>query len=268
MNPVVRQSEPKPDAPTRPSGSDAAPAGASASAPAVMARFELDHFCESCGYNLRSQEVWRDERLGILICRCPECGSHQPANQHVPARRFWVKWWTAVVLILWIGVVVGMHAAAMGLTGATYAATVEVLADHARGWATRGEFFFFLALLGGANALMGFMLALFSAIAFGHWWTRARVLLALAWPSIPFSIFLIAVFFSRDSELSSGAPVIAMWAGVQYVAGAVTAAYGRPLARLTARIFLPPGLRQGLAYLWTSDGLPPPPFEKRSGPRV
>ncbi|MDB5300946.1 MAG: hypothetical protein JWO87_2609, partial [Phycisphaerales bacterium] len=40
----------------------------------VISNIHTDTFCESCGYNLHTQAVVRDERLGLLICRCPECG--------------------------------------------------------------------------------------------------------------------------------------------------------------------------------------------------
>jgi len=33
-------------------------------------QLETDLFCQTCGYNLHGQPVSRDERLGILICRC------------------------------------------------------------------------------------------------------------------------------------------------------------------------------------------------------
>ena len=41
--------------------------------------------------------------------------------------------------------------------------------------------------------------------------------------------------------------------------GALLAVWaGRPLARLTVRILLPPRIRSTLAFLWLADGLEPP----------
>jgi len=41
----------------------------------VIGHVQTDTFCEGCGYNLHTQAVVREARLGILICRCPECGA-------------------------------------------------------------------------------------------------------------------------------------------------------------------------------------------------
>ena len=47
---------------------------------APVACIDLDRFCEGCAYNLRTLPVYRDERTGIPVVRCPECGRFQSAN--------------------------------------------------------------------------------------------------------------------------------------------------------------------------------------------
>lgn len=68
-------------------------------------RLATDTFCVHCGYNLQSQEVTRDERLGIFVCRCPECGRHHPAGVGVTASAVWVHRLASLLLFVWILVV-------------------------------------------------------------------------------------------------------------------------------------------------------------------
>jgi hypothetical protein len=89
---------------------------------------ETDLFCDHCGFNLHTQNVWRDERLSILVCRCPECGRHQAAGERTTAAVNWLQRvalagamvWIIVSLLFVVGVfffAVGIHAAAEeGLT--------------------------------------------------------------------------------------------------------------------------------------------------------
>jgi hypothetical protein len=97
-----------------------------ASHPAAIAPksvIETDTFCDSCGFNLFTQPVWRDDRLQILLCRCPECGRHQPAQNKTTVGNIWLQRLGTFGLILWVGLVLavvtalffgmmGMHAVA------------------------------------------------------------------------------------------------------------------------------------------------------------
>src|SRR6185503_7723206 len=65
-------------------------------------RLETDTFCLECGYNLHSQAVVRDERLGIFVCRCPECGRYHPAGIGVTATRTWLNRFATLLLFFWI----------------------------------------------------------------------------------------------------------------------------------------------------------------------
>src|SRR5262245_23177127 len=86
------------------------------------ARLAVDTFCAECGYNLHSQEVTRDERLGIFVCRCPECGRFHPAGLGMTATRIWMQRLATVLLVFWIlfvlhalfWIVMGMGAVMVG----------------------------------------------------------------------------------------------------------------------------------------------------------
>lgn len=66
------------------------------------AQLETDLFCEHCGYNLHGQGVIRDERLGIMVCRCPECGRFHPAAYRTTAPSLWLGRLASGLLLLWI----------------------------------------------------------------------------------------------------------------------------------------------------------------------
>jgi hypothetical protein len=65
-------------------------------------RLEVDTFCADCGYNLHGQNVWRDENLGLMICRCPECGKFHPAGTGVSASSVWLNRFGFTLLVGWI----------------------------------------------------------------------------------------------------------------------------------------------------------------------
>lgn len=65
-------------------------------------QLETDAFCEGCGYNLHGQIVERDERLGLMLCRCPECGRWHAAGKATTASSLWLARLAAVALGLWI----------------------------------------------------------------------------------------------------------------------------------------------------------------------
>jgi hypothetical protein len=91
------------------------------------ARFEADFFCTNCGYNLYTQPVTRDERLGILVVRCTECGRYQPAGVASNAARVWLARFAAILLFFWIVCVLGfVFGSTFGL-GALQSGHVEAL---------------------------------------------------------------------------------------------------------------------------------------------
>src|SRR4051812_6127348 len=87
---------------------------------------ETDVFCLNCGYNLHAQPVTRDERLGIFVCRCPECGRFHPAGAGVTAAGLWagrlataaLTCWVLVVLFSVFWIILGIGAVAFAHTDA------------------------------------------------------------------------------------------------------------------------------------------------------
>ena len=83
-----------------------------------IAVIETDAFCEDCGFNLRTQKVWRDERLAISVCRCPECGRHHAAGMRTTAGSAWARRAALGGLVVWLIVqlafVVGVFFAFVG----------------------------------------------------------------------------------------------------------------------------------------------------------
>ena len=67
-----------------------------------QAQLETDAFCEHCGYNLHGQPVSRDQHLGILVCRCPECGRFHPAGHKTAASNIWLSRLAASALLVWV----------------------------------------------------------------------------------------------------------------------------------------------------------------------
>jgi amino acid transporter len=90
------------------------------------ARIEADLFCTQCGYNLHSQPVVRDERLGILVVRCTECGRYQPAGAASNAGRVWLGRLATITLAVWILVVTAFVVGSTFGLGGLQVAHVEI----------------------------------------------------------------------------------------------------------------------------------------------
>lgn len=89
----------------------AAPPPPVSSAPKAVERavqLETDAFCVECGYNLHGQPVCRDERLNLLIARCPECGQFHPAGTGVTATKLWLQRLASLLLFFWVLIVIGV----------------------------------------------------------------------------------------------------------------------------------------------------------------
>ncbi len=97
-----------------------APVAPSAKERAVQ--LETDAFCVECGYNLHGQPVVRDERLNLLVARCPECGQFHPAGTGVTATKLWLQRVASLLLFFWVLVVIAVVVfACFGLGAVTFA---------------------------------------------------------------------------------------------------------------------------------------------------
>jgi len=88
---------------------------------------EVDAFCTNCGYNLHAQPVTRDARLGIFVCRCPECGQHHPAGVGVTASSVWMRRIVTGLLVFWALVVLNAFFWLAVAFGALIITHIEVL---------------------------------------------------------------------------------------------------------------------------------------------
>lgn len=245
-----------------------------------VACIDLDRFCEDCGYNLRTMAVHRDEHMGIPVVRCPECGKFQPANHTATALRPWLNRLTSFVLMLWILTVisvVGLFGLAEG--GITYG-TLDELTIHEGATVQRvgnrtiqtwsGSYgplevkemypedkWFIVAILilSSATALA---CGAFLVVVSPHWHRAAYATLVLLLPIVANAIVLIGWHYEAPQLFDWGLRYVASHVGAQVLGGLAGVFLGRPLARLTIRIVLPPGVRPRLAYLWLADNKPFP----------
>lgn len=260
-----------------------------------VGRVELDRYCLGCGYNLREQAVRREPATNLLLCRCPECGAFEPANQATTASR---RWFAQLVLVLWLvwilaglGLVAGTIAVCAELSNQTadlskeaYRLDAPIFLDPRPGEAHSRQLNYeyriraldletgtsLLLFLAGAIAT-GAVLTGLATVLIPHWPRRGYVRLAIAWPIVALIImflnlaqdknFLEAATLSLKLWLFASAVIIALLATLGGVGGAWL---GRPTARRIVRMMIPPRGRGPFAYLWLTDDQSPPGIE-RSG---
>lgn len=250
----------------------------------TIGQVQTDTFCDGCGYNLHTQAVMRDTRLGILVCRCPECGRFAAAGQVTSAARIWLSrlatlllaWWVLFLVILFglCAFFLGMLAYGHMMEQTTWVSDVApttqpmyynsyyhshyviapaasdpiIASDHSREMA--------LFVLG--TVLLGLLTGGFFAVLLWHvrGWRRVFAYLpallgcgisAWGWSVDRQSIHIRPWGFGQIGEFV----VIDLFA--------VTAGLwiGRPFARGLLTLLVPPKARQHLAFLWICDGKVP-----------
>ena len=80
----------------------------------------------------------------------------------------------------------------------------------------------------------------------------------LAVPIVAGVLVAITWRYEAPHLLDWGLLYVMVHMGVQVLGGLLGVIFGRPLARLTVRIFLPTGVRPSLAFLWLADNKPFP----------
>jgi len=90
---------------------------------------EVDAFCVGCHYNLHGQVVTVDDRLGIAVCRCPECGRFHPAGIGVTASSVWLRRFATLLLFVWVLIVLVVTTAWLFAMAGTSSASVEAFSD-------------------------------------------------------------------------------------------------------------------------------------------
>lgn len=239
----------------------------------TLGRIETDTLCDKCGYNLYSQEVWRDERLNIPIARCPECGAFQAAGKSSGTGNKWLQRFGGAMVILWVLLLLAatfLHLISMfGLTcaaidnyfryeligpGPSRENVVVPLTDE--------RLMFQLFLLGGI-ALTSFSLG--GLVAVGMWPAKrhGRYWLTLLLPIITTGLLLMLlcsdITYIKEMKLVVSVSLLALC--VELVAMVAGFFLGRPLTRRLLRTIISPGLLQYLTCLWIIDGLPAPPLK-------
>lgn len=91
---------------------------------------ELDRYCGNCGYNLRQQAIRREPATRLLLCKCPECGTFEPANSHTTATNSWFRGLVAFIWLFWFAIWLSLVGWSVG--GITGLAVVS--GDIRRGW--------------------------------------------------------------------------------------------------------------------------------------
>lgn len=247
----------------------------------VIGQVQTDTFCENCGYNLHTQAVLRDTRLGILVCRCPECGRFAPAGRISSASRVWLNRLGIALLLAWMVFLLGsfglgtlfLGMAAYGhasegtrweqipqgvpnAPGQTYMTMRYVVDDRSsippEEAAQRRQQ---KIVLGCVAAVLGTIVGgMFSAFL---WHCRGwRRLFAFVPPLV--ACGFAATIWSTDSMTVMirdwGQRRIGEYFLWECLWVAIGLLVGRPIARGALHILLPPRLRQHLAFLWTTDG--------------
>jgi hypothetical protein len=90
-----------------------------------------DRACTRCAFNLFGQSVVREPHYGLLIVRCPECGT-VASLQEYPLLGRWANRWAALLAGLWfLLITAGTLAVAGVITGFTFGASLGASLDLA-----------------------------------------------------------------------------------------------------------------------------------------
>jgi hypothetical protein len=216
---------------------------------------ETDLFCRTCGYNLHTQRVWRDARLGVILCRCPECGTHESAEVASNIGTMWSRQFGQFVLALWLCVVMaGTYWAVSSLSYAQigYMTLNQATIDRA----TESERIVAKAICLGFEAIAGFWLATTISLMLLH---RNR-----AWGYVSAALPILALVWTLVlQETRPPRVTLEGWASILNLAQIVSyqmsgfllgAALGRSMVRKIAAWALPPWALRAVSFLWLLEG--------------
>src|SRR5256885_10210974 len=254
------------------------------------AQLEVDHFCDACGYNLHGQDVTRDPHLGVLVCRCPECGKFHPAGAGSTATSIWLSRlatlalfaWVLIVLcgIFWIGV--GFAALQGGyvdqmswnkdvtpdgkpvewLNDKNYIKGTNIVVNQVVSVRTtvrptndKPQWWWEQGPYVLGCVLLGVGAGVLWVVILWHW-PRHRYAYAMLLPLLCAGIVLFVVGIDDEYDHIRGWVVrtVLMIALFQAAMIALGLWIGRPLGRTVVRMLIPPRPRQFLAFLWYADG--------------
>jgi len=244
-------------------------------AAAPHAVIELDRFCTSCAYNLRTMPVERDPGTGIPVVRCPECGTFQPANDATTAVRPWLQRLISLALAAWMllltAAFVWLVVAAVAVTYGTLdeltiraGTQIQVIGNTTirtvRGsgplevWTDMPHKHLFVGAMLAVSTVIAFVVGGLAVVAFPHWRRGVCRAVALAVPMLVASIATLAWYSDAPQLLRWSLSYTAAHGVAQMLGGLLGVTFGRSLARGVVRVFLPPRTRTHLSYLWLVDG--------------
>ena len=243
-------------------------------------QLETDLFCHGCGYNLHGQIVTMDERLGFLVCRCPECGRFHPAAMGVSATRPWLARLGVLLASMMLFTALGVFGlAGLFLGMASYAHldsyTQRVYQNNSYGSNSIRELrvpnpseygtSYYQELLtrwrlfAGFSALVAVGLGMFCAVILWHASPVRR------WAVLVFP-FVVAVLTYGTWALNENIDHVFTYSVERLFAYSLLNVIcmifgllsGRAITRGLLRLFVPPRLRQHVNFLWLCDGKTPP----------
>ncbi len=218
---------------------------------------QVDSFCAHCHYNLFSQVVSRDQRLGILVCRCPECGRFSAAGNMTTASQKFTQRLATGALVLYIGFLLAVVIASGALFWASQASYLDDTFNDRHAVNAEMQNPVWVELAGGA--IVGAALGGFFATFCWHWRRGVRYLATM----LPLLIVPIAwnawrafayTPVTKPRFADWGWTVLATVAGIQMVSILAGEILGRPIARIALQVLLPVRLLPYLSFLWSVDG--------------
>jgi hypothetical protein len=244
----------------------------------IVAYVEVDRYCPTCAYNLRTQPVRRDGPTKLLVARCPECGSFDAVANTMTASKPWLSRLAMLALVIWILVLlwsifglsvaqgavnyamleqfttwqqIAQPAPALGNTRPNYQRVLR--SDY-----LSRDYGLVMSIAVFGSFALAFILVALLVVACHHWHRLVFVCFALIHTSVVSAFVWQAWKYDVPALFDWGKSYIIGFMIVRLI-GALAAVWaGRPLARLTVRVFLPPRIRSTLAFLWLADGLDAP----------
>ena len=216
-----------------------------------------DPFC-ACGLNLHGLAITRDDRTGLPLARCPECGRFHASGAADTVVTQWAARFYAALVIAWVVGLLLLAGVAAGIQGSlNILAAQEVFRPDTYSSARENEQIWQLIFLLMPLALGGFV-GLLQSVALWHVRGLARAVPILAVLLVGGLVAALNIYDSypyRQSGNYGTAQLICLGvSGVTLLGCAMMLVVGRPLARAVASIAVSPKARRSLAFLWTADG--------------
>ena len=243
-----------------------------------VGRLETDTFCPHCHYNLVSQAVLRDQRLEVLVVRCPECGRFSTAGHGATASRAWLNrlatafaaaWALFLALLLLLTTFfLGMISFGMVMAFARFEATPQM---NPAGAPVRYTYHYVptkptdypnaesdlrtqLIVMSSVTFALGFVAGGMVTVLLWHlrgWRRWLAILMPIVGCGVSFMIFTLDPIY--ESIRHWGQPRIAGAFALEMLGVIIGLQLGRPITRGLLRLLVPPKLRQHFVFLWLVD---------------